>query len=75
MLLGLYEWYLLNCVGLVGVKFVIGQVGSSVAATKFLQDIKDDSRIQNVIFVASGKAGGAFPHFAALVSATSAKRK
>lgn len=34
---------------------MIGQVGSANAATKFLQDIGKESRIENVVFVASGK--------------------
>lgn len=37
------------------VKFMIGQVGSANAATKFLQDIGKESRIANVVFVASEK--------------------
>lgn len=41
-----------------GVKFMIGQVGSANAATKFLQDIGKESRIANVVFVASGKPAG-----------------
>ncbi|KAH7108727.1 hypothetical protein EDB81DRAFT_457301 [Dactylonectria macrodidyma] len=36
------------------VKFMIGQVGSNTAATKFLQDIGKELRIANVVFVASG---------------------
>jgi hypothetical protein len=46
-------------VGLLGVKFVIGQVGSAKGATEFLRDISNEKRISDVIFVASGKAGGA----------------
>lgn len=57
-LLSLYET-MLNCVGRVGVKFVIGQVGTATRATKFLQDISEDERISDVIFVASGKAHSA----------------
>lgn len=34
---------------------MIGQVGSANAATKFLQDIGKESRIANVVFVASGE--------------------
>ncbi|CAG9980544.1 unnamed protein product [Clonostachys byssicola] len=34
------------------VKFMIGQVGSAKAATRFLQDISKESRIQDVVFVA-----------------------
>ncbi|TRX89957.1 hypothetical protein FHL15_009229 [Xylaria flabelliformis] len=35
------------------VKFLIGQVGSAAAATKFLQEIAKESRIADVVFVAS----------------------
>ncbi|KXH62528.1 hypothetical protein CNYM01_01739 [Colletotrichum nymphaeae SA-01] len=35
------------------VKYMIGQVGSATAATKFLQEVKTESRIQEVVFVAS----------------------
>jgi hypothetical protein len=34
---------------------MVGQVGSNARATKFLQDIGADTRIQNVVFVASEK--------------------
>lgn len=34
---------------------MIGQVGSANAATKFLQEIGKEPRIENVVFVASGK--------------------
>lgn len=34
---------------------MIGQVGSAIAATNFLQDIGKESRIEDVVFVASGK--------------------
>ncbi|CAH0058706.1 unnamed protein product [Clonostachys solani] len=37
------------------VKFMIGQVGSATAATKFLQDVGKEPRIQDVVFVASEK--------------------
>jgi hypothetical protein len=37
------------------VKFMVGQVGSNARATKFLQDIGNDTRIQDVVFVASEK--------------------
>jgi hypothetical protein len=33
---------------------MVGQVGSDARATKFLQDIRNDTRIQDVVFVASG---------------------
>ncbi|CAH0040695.1 unnamed protein product, partial [Clonostachys rhizophaga] len=35
------------------VKFIIGQVGSANAATEFLQSVGKESRIQDVVFVAS----------------------
>ncbi|KAI8633596.1 hypothetical protein F5Y19DRAFT_489058 [Xylariaceae sp. FL1651] len=37
------------------VKFMIGQVGSSDAATRFLQDIGSEKKIAKVVFVASEK--------------------
>ncbi|KAI3316582.1 hypothetical protein HD806DRAFT_527759 [Xylariaceae sp. AK1471] len=37
------------------VKFMIGQVGSAAVATKFLQDIGNEPRVADVVFVASGR--------------------
>ncbi|KAI1422629.1 hypothetical protein F5Y12DRAFT_607906 [Xylaria sp. FL1777] len=37
------------------VKFMVGQVGTANSATKFLQEIKEESRIADVVFVASEK--------------------
>jgi hypothetical protein len=37
------------------VKFMIGQVGSANAATKFLQEISQETRVADVVFVASDK--------------------
>lgn len=40
---------------LVGVKFMIGQIGMAVEAVEFLKDISEDKDIADMVFVTTGE--------------------
>lgn len=39
----------------VGVRFMVGQIGTGVAAARFLQTLRDDARISDVVYCTSGR--------------------
>jgi hypothetical protein len=45
---------------LVGVKFLVGQIGTGKAAARFLQDVGNNKDIEKVVHVSSGKPQSPF---------------